>query len=180
MIMANLGNFDVARIMEKVSEFAPFMLLILAFGTFFGVGVFLTDYYTEVLSPRFHSSAFAMALFMAIIHEAVRFGLLVASIRDFSDSKSFNGWLGLVASIALVWHDVTVAGDVAALWANEVTAAATYKTMLVFLILLGLVLEIRLILTVDNTSLGNPLRRKSTRHAGNGVPSFTFNGNGNQ
>lgn len=160
--MTNLEKFDVARIMQKISEAAPFMLLVMAFGTFLAVGIFWADYFKAILTARFTSSAGAMAIFLAIIHEAVRFGLLVASIRDFSDHKSFNGWLGLVASIGLVAHDVTVAGDVANLWANDLATAGTYKMMFIFLIVLGLVLELRLILTVEKASMGKPEGRKET------------------
>jgi hypothetical protein len=144
--MTKVQNFDVTRIMHSVSNYAPFVLMVLAFLSFFAVGVFWVDYYKTLFAPRFGDNSFIMAILIGIIQEAVRFGLLVASMRDFTDDKRFNGWLGLIGSIGLVWHDMSVCKEVAKLW-NEQNSAA-YSGVIMFLILVGLILEARLILTM--------------------------------
>lgn len=152
-----LNKLTVKSIMATISEAAPFLLLFLAVGTFVGVGIFQTDYYRHIFAPRFASNAGVMAVFVAVLHQAIRFGLLVASMRDFSDNRAWNGWLGLIGSLALVVYDVKVAGWLAQVWATGgIAEAATYKSTVVFLILLGLLLEYRLILTVDGTKFGKP------------------------
>jgi hypothetical protein len=159
--MANVTNFQVSNIMGKVSDYAPFILLAMAVGTFLTVGIFRTDYYNHIFAVRFEPwAAMAMAVFASIIEEGVRLALLVSSIRDFSDSRKGNGWLGLVASVALVWYEISTTQHVAELWATgEAAAVSTYKGFLVFMVLLGLVLEMRLILTVPGASLGKPSSR---------------------
>lgn len=188
-----MSNFDFSRqfgkltvdgIMAAISAVAPFLLLFLAIGTFIGVGIFQADYYRHIFTPRFAANAATMAVFVSVLHQAIRFGLLVASMRDFSDNKPWNGWLGLIGSVALVWYDMKVAGWLAQVWASDGMAeAATYKSTVVFLILLGLLLECRLILTVDGASFGKPGNRRAT--VGNGQPAesqtqyhYSTNGNG--
>jgi len=141
--------FDVENFMLKVAAWSPFVLTALAFATFLGVGIFFVDYYQSVLSFRFGGYSLAFGIFLAVIHEAVRFALLVSSLRDFGDKKTANAWLGLVGSIALVWHDISVAGDLSAMYAQSGASAGTFQGLLTFLILLGLLLELRLILTIE-------------------------------
>jgi len=72
---------------------------------------------------------------------------LVASVRDFSDDKRFNGWLGLLGSVGLVLHDLSVSKNIALMWSPD--NPLPYTGLFSFLILIGLLLEFRLILTVD-------------------------------
>jgi hypothetical protein len=166
--MANLQNFDASAIMREISKFAPFALLLCAFGSFVAVGIFFVDYYENLLLVRFTESARYMAVMVAVIHEAVRFGLLIASIRDFTDKKAFNGWLGLMGSIALVYHDISVCKELAFLW--NPTNPKPYSGLLVFMILVGLLLEVRLILTVGNENeKEQPQTKKQPLYSQNGV-----------
>lgn len=143
-------SFDASKIMREISKFAPFALLICALCSFVAMSIFTVDYYEHLLRERFTDNAKLMAILVAVIQEAVRFGLLVTSIRDFSDKKPFNGWLGLIGSIVLVAHDISLAEDIASLWSPE--NPLPYSGMLVFLILLGLLLEVRLILTLSGST----------------------------
>lgn len=144
--MTNVTSFDASRIMREISKVAPFALLTCALLSFIAVGIFSVDYYQELFLKRFTESARFMAIMVAVIQEAVRFGLLIASIRDFADRKPLNGWLGLIGSIALVIHDVSIAKSLALIW--DPLNPVPYSSILVFLILIGLLLEVRLILTV--------------------------------
>ena len=143
--MTNLKDLDTNAIMQRISEFAPFALMVFAMLSFLAVGIFTVDYYEQLLSPRFGNSSKAMAILCAVIQEAVRFGLLIASIRDFSDSKPMNGWLGLAGSIGLVIHDFQMARDIAVIWSAQ--DPSPYIAIMNFLIATGLLLELRLILT---------------------------------
>lgn len=161
--MTNLTKIDVSRIMHKVSEYAPFALLLMAVGTFATVGIFRADYYHHIFAVRFPDwSSWSMAVFAAIIEEGVRLSLLVSSIRDFSDNRKGNGWLGLIGSVALVAYEVKTAQAVAGLWAiNGAADLSIYNGFLVFMILLGFLLELRLILTTKGASMGKPQARQN-------------------
>lgn len=170
--MAKVTNqFDVAGIMATFSRFAPFALIVCALLSFIAVGVFCVDFYEELFSKRFKSHAHNMAIMVAVIQELVRFSLLISSVRDFSDNKKGNGWLGLIASAGLVMHDIYVAYDIAEMWSKS--KPELYSGVFIFLIVIGLILEIRLVLTVDNASLGKP---KASNNQ-NGVPRNQRNGN---
>lgn len=162
-VMANVSQFDANRVMLELSKVAPFALIGCALLSFIGVGIFCVDYYEELLSPRFKDSAKQMAILIAVIQELVRFSLLIASIRDFSDSKAFNGWLGLLASIGLVMHDISIANDIAMMWSKK--TPELYSGIFMFLIIIGLVLEIRLVLTVDKAKLGKPVAVREVENA---------------
>lgn len=154
IVMANVRQFDAQRVMLELSKVAPFALIGCALLSFVAIGIFCVDYYEQLLSSRFEDSAREMAILIAVIQELVRFSLLIASIRDFSDSKAFNGWLGLLASIGLVMHDMSIANDIALMWSKK--SPELYSGIFMFLIIIGLVLEIRLVLTVDKAKLGKP------------------------
>lgn len=144
--MSKVQSFDATAIMGEVAKAAPLLLLICALASFFTVGVFAVDYYQNLFA-KFGSHSRTLAILIASIQELVRFALLVSSIRDFSDEKRFNGWLGLLGSFALVFHDIGIARSIANTW--DAANPLPYSTVFIFLILLGLGLEIRLILTVD-------------------------------
>lgn len=142
---------DAEKIMLQISAAAPFALTLLAFATFLSVGIFFVDYYSAVLAFRFGAGAFYFAIFLALIQELTRFALLVSSVRDFGEKRSLNAWLGFIGSIALVYHDVKTANSIAAMYAAQQGAetSATFSGLLIFLVLVGLLLELRLILTIE-------------------------------
>ena len=147
--MSNVDqSFDPAKIMVEISKAAPLLLLIGALASFVSFGIFAVDYYENLFS-KFGTHSRTIAVVIASITELVRFALLVSSIRDFSDSKRFNGWLGLLGSVALVFHDINVARSIAQMW--DASNPLPYSSTFIFLILLGLGLEIRLILTTSKT-----------------------------
>jgi len=156
-----VNSFDTSRIMLEISKAAPLALLVFAFLSFLAVGIFAVDYYQSLFEPRFGRMAQPMAILIAVIQEAVRFGLLVTSIRDFADKKKFNGWLGLIGSIGLVIHDISLSNSIAQMWDSN--NPLPYSSLFMFLILIGLLLEFRLILTVGNNQ-------------GKSVVSFSQNG----
>lgn len=162
--MANLNEFDANQVMLSLSRFAPFALISCALLSFFAVGFFCVDYYEELFKERFDDAARPLAIMVALIQELVRFALLIASVRDFSDKRAFNGWLGLAGSVALVIHDAGIAKEVATMWSKQ--NPDQYAGIFLFLIFVGALLEIRLILTVNGASLGKP--KKAARYERNG------------
>lgn len=143
-----VNSFDTSRIMLEISKAAPLALLVFAFLSFLAVGVFAIDYYDSLFVSRFGRLSKPMAVLIAVIQEAVRFGLLITSIRDFADKRKFNGWIGLIGSIGLVLHDISLSNSIARMWDAE--NPLPYSSLFMFLILIGLLLEFRLILTVKN------------------------------
>ena len=163
--MSNVDqSFDPAKIMVEISKAAPLLLLIGAIASFTSFGIFAVDYYEQLFS-KFSTHSRTMAIVIASITELVRFALLVSSIRDFSDSKRFNGWFGLIGSVALVFHDINVARSIAQMW--DVANPLPYSSTFIFLILLGLGLEIRLILTTGKTQKSSEnIFRKTQKSSG--------------
>lgn len=155
MSSINSHQIDLTKVMSSISSFAPIALLVCAILSFITIGIFCVDYYEELLKPRFSTSARGIAILIATLQELIRFGLLVASVRDFSDSKPLNGWLGLLGSLGLVWHDMSLCSDVAIAYSE--TNFGAYEMLFYFLILIGFLLEIRLVLTVKGASLGKPI-----------------------
>ena len=144
-----VNSFDTTSIMLEISKAAPLALLVFAFLSFFAIGVFAIDYYQTLFEPRFGRTAKVMAILIAVIQESVRFGLLITSLRDFADKKKFNGWLGLIGSIGLVIHDISLSNSIAKMW--DADNPLPYSSLFMFLILIGLLLEFRLILTVTKS-----------------------------
>lgn len=142
-----MTKLDVSSLIREISKIAPFALIACALLSFIAVGIFSVDYYEHLFLKRFTNSAFAMAVMVASIQEAVRFGLLISSVRDFSEKNAVRGWLGLIASAWLVFHDIAISKELAMVWNPE--NPTPYTGILVFLIVIGLVLELRLILTVS-------------------------------
>jgi hypothetical protein len=170
--MKNLPQLSTNGIMEKISQYAPFSILLFALLSFIAVGVFKVDYYTEKFGTRF-DNAMAMAIVMAVISEGVRAALLITSSRDFINGEKTNGWLGLLASVGIVIYEWNVAGNIATVWSAE--APELYKGIFLFLIIVGLVLELRLVLTL---SVGSSQTATNKRTTANGVliPATNYNG----
>jgi len=139
-------SFDTSRIMFEISKAAPLGLLLFAALSFLAIGIFAVDYYDSLLSPRWGRMAKPMAILLAVVQESVRFSLLITSMRDFSDEKKFNGWLGLLGSVGLVFHDISLSNRIANMWSQS--DPLPYSSIFLFLILIGLLIEIRLVLTV--------------------------------
>lgn len=144
--MKNQKELTTNNVMEQISHYAPFSILFFAFLSFVAVAVFKVDYYTEKFSTRFEN-AMAMAIVMAVISEGVRAALLITSSRDFITGEKTNGWLGLIASVGIVVYEWNVAGNIAKVWSAE--TPELYKGIFLFLIVVGLVLELRLVLTLN-------------------------------
>ena len=151
--------------MRKAADVAPLALLVMAIGCFLIVGIFRTDYYHHAFETRFPDwGAWCLAVFAAVIEEGTRLSLLVASMRDFTDNRKGNGWLGLVGSVALVIWEIHTAAEIASLWAlGKAADQGVYLGFLVFMVLLAFLLEIRLILTMKDGHLGNEKARQNGR-----------------
>jgi hypothetical protein len=134
-------SFDTDIIMSAFSNFAPFLLLISAVGSFIIVGIFTADYYNTMFWARFGSFAFAMAVGVVVLEELTRFSFLVSSVKDFKDKKKAEGFFGLLISLILVAHDITIAIKVGNLWGLG-------ELPLVFAIVIGFAIEIRMVMTM--------------------------------
>lgn len=129
-------------------------LIIFGLLSFLVLGIYAMDYYAQLNSSRFgYAGGMAMGFFLAAIIEGGRFAFLLASVRDFSIGNKRNGWLGLVASIFLVVHDLTVSWKVAHLWSPE--NAMAYFNLLLFLVLFGLFVEIRLVMAFSSSPVAS-------------------------
>lgn len=158
-----MTKLNVSSVITELAKIAPFALIICALLSFLAVGIFSTDYYQHLFEKRFGGSAFAMAVMVASIQEAVRFGLLITSLHDFRSDNLARGWIGLLASIWLVWHDISISYQLANLW--DPTKPKQYSSILIFLIVIGLVLELRLVLSITGKKM---VEKKYQRNNQNG------------
>ena len=144
-----MTSTKVLDLTNQFTVYAPALLLGIAGLTFLGVGIFQANFYSSVFLTRFGEVGSLMfAIFLALVHELTRFALVVSSVRDFSDKKAGSGWLGLLGSLALVAYDIKISSSVALVWVNDSFDANVYSSTIIFLILLGLLLEVRLVLTM--------------------------------
>ncbi len=126
------GNF----IKGLVKASSP-SLIIFGVLSFLVLGIYATDYYAALNTPRFGSfGGLVIGICLSLIIEGGRFAFLLASVRDFSIGNKKNGWLGLIASVFLVIHDLTVSWKIAHLWSAE--NALDYFNLLFFLVAFGL------------------------------------------
>ena len=140
------GNF----LRGLVKGSSPFLIF---FGmlSFIILGVFATDYYADLNARRFgYFGGLVIAVCISLIIEGGRFAFLLASVRDFSIGQKKNGWLGLIASLLLVIHDLTVSWKIAHLWSEK--NQLDYFNLLLFLVLFGLAVEIRLVIAFSSKS----------------------------
>jgi hypothetical protein len=154
-------SFTVQSAMQMVAKYSLGTLLILATASFFSLTIFKTDYYLQLFDSRWgtkaHWLAWLMAIGVSVITEAIRLGLLVASARDFSLRNFIGGWLGLVGSIALTFYDWQIADTVARIWqVDSVSVSNIFR----FLVVVGLLIELRLILMLFAGLEGKPGKAK--------------------
>jgi len=128
---------------------SPFLILI-GLLSFILLGVFVADYYTVLYSRRFGDFwGLVAGICFSVAMEGGRFGSLMVSVRDFSTNKTKEGWLGILASIVLVGHDVMVADKIAELWSGKYQG--DYYSSFLFLVLFGLYVELRLVMTLHKS-----------------------------
>lgn len=85
-----------------------------------------------------------MAVFVASIAEAIRFGLLISSSKDIADKNTIGWVLGILASIGMLFYEVFyMAYHVGEYWSQETT---TFTNLFIFLAVMGFILELRLCL----------------------------------
>jgi hypothetical protein len=141
------GLFTVQSAMQFGARYSLGFMLIIGTATFLSLTIFKTDYYLDLFDSRWGSTAHWLAWVMAVgvssITEALRLGLLVASARDFSLKNVIGGWLGLIGSVALTFYDWQISDTVAQIWeARHLSITNMFR----FLVLAGLLIELRLIL----------------------------------
>jgi hypothetical protein len=140
------------KAMNSLAKHADLFLLLFALLSFVLLIIFKTDYYLHIFSPRFGTKlGIAVAVASAILVEGVRFSLLVASASDAINKNSKGLWLGIVASILITIYDLTICIEIGNVWGSYV-----HSHILQVFVVLGLLLEIRLVLMVVNKdSMGN-------------------------
>lgn len=143
--MTKVNEFET-----KISTVSLYALLACAIITFLIFAIFSIDFYQVAYARRFGSWGIVVAVCVGAVHELVRCALLLTSVRDFMRGKIVIGSLGLVASILLVVYDIHFAFRIADLWtASDFAFHATdYYGSFIYDVCIGLVLELRLILTV--------------------------------
>ncbi len=147
--MTNLENLTVNDVLQSIADAAPALIVATSLGTFGIIGYFQADYYTTIFSDDFANSKW-IGISIAVFTELVRFVLLISSVKDFSNNKRFQGILGLVASVGLVFHDIQTNKAIATVL--EGIHSHYFSSILNFLVVLGLILEIRLILAISSSN----------------------------
>jgi len=131
--------------MYKISSQASLILLILAICTFIALTIFKFDYWHNSFLIKFNDmEAKIMAVFVASIAEAIRFGLLISSSKDIADKNTIGWVLGILASIGMLFYEVFyMAYHVGEYWSRQTT---TFTNLFIFLAIMGFILELRLCL----------------------------------
>ncbi|MCB0643723.1 MAG: hypothetical protein KDC44_18880 [Phaeodactylibacter sp.] len=146
--MEKTDNVTARQIIVWLSEAAPVLIVLLATASFVLIGSFKADFYAHQYEPRFGERALFAGVATAALFGLVRLVPLITSFRDFSNSRQASGWLGLLGSFAMVWYEISEASAVAQVW--NPSEPVFYSRMITFVVLLGVGLEIRAILTVGS------------------------------
>lgn len=150
-----MNDLRLERQLNWLEENGPMVLLVFAVMAFCAVWVFKYDFYHSLLNSRFNGWYLAaLGVLIATITQGARFALLVATVSDFGTGNKRGGWLGLIGSIAFVAYEIYEAQYIAAMYGN----AAHVKVLIVFIVLVSLGLEFRIVLSLlDNVKTAKAL-----------------------
>lgn len=150
------------KTMNLLSVHADLFLLFFAVLSFVLLIIFKTDYYLHIFNPRLGQKiGLGVAISTALLVEGVRFSLLVASAADAINKNKKGLWLGIIASILITTYDMFICNEVGLVWGS-----AVHAHILQTFVILGLLLEFRLVLMVVNSGqdLGNGQNQNSTQN----------------
>jgi len=165
-------NNTTKNLMFEISKASPIFLLLVAALSFVCIMIFKVDYYAHIYNVRFSYWVAAVVGFViALIAEGGRFALMVASVEDVRQGKGFRAFLGFIASLGLIGYDIYISFNLGAIWdsSNDV-----YTNVIIFLVVIGGVLELRLCLLMSKSTKNTPEEKKKdqvlTGSAKNALP----------
>jgi hypothetical protein len=162
-----MNDLRLEKQLNWLEENGPMILLVFAVMAFCAVWVFKYDFYHSLLGRFEGWHLIALAGLIATITQGARFALLVATVSDFGTGNKRGGWLGLIGSIGFVAYEIYEAQYIAAMYSN----AAHVKVLIVFVVLVSLGLEFRIVLSLlDNVKTAKALwKSKRSQYQGNQV-----------
>lgn len=164
MINLNLKNVDVKGVVRDLTSLTPLAFLIIGFASFLLFGLFEGVYYYSithtVIKQAWLSTIFCVA-FPSIL-ELGQFAFMMATVWNFTnrtpaqntgkwlnvDTGLFFSLIGLVATGLIIWFKLRELNNMVEFW-HSGQYAPYIKSALQFLIVLGIVFEIRIIMILS-------------------------------
>lgn len=141
----NLKMETTKKTMNALAIQADLFLLIFAVLSFVLLIIFKSDYYSHIFNSRFGLKVgLGVGIATAFLTEGVRFSLLVASAADAINGNKKGLILGIIASILITIYDLFICVEVGLVWGSVV-----HSHILQTFVILGLLLEVRLVLMVN-------------------------------
>jgi hypothetical protein len=142
-VVQELSKEDrVGQLVSDFTDIAPMGLLVTAAMSFILVGFLMSFFYMDIFVTRFPNQNWILGIAAAIVQEGTRFFLLATTVRDFSRIRRVEGVIGVVGSLLLVLHDCRIALSLEQIWGKG------FFEMTLFFVLIGLLIELRLVLTI--------------------------------
>lgn len=148
-----------------MQQAAPITISIVMFLTFLLIFIITYYYYYEFAFSsllKADAVAISVSLLTAAALQLGRLAFGVASAAEFSEKDYLGGALGLMLSIALAWYGLVEIIHLAEFYESSLAGSnIALKELLSCIVVLGLALELRLILTVTNFKFNH---KKSSNH----------------
>jgi hypothetical protein len=140
-----MENTTKSLISQLCSQSTMFLMICAGLSFAFLI-VFETEFYYVYFSNRFAPPlAWAVGGFMAFMVGCFRFAFLLSSAYDAQNGKWMAFLLGGIVSIALVFYELTVCEEIGAHWSVD---NDFYTMKFKFLVIIGLIAEIRLCMLI--------------------------------
>lgn len=144
-----MNSNQTRELLMKFTHIVPFLIGLMALISFVSYGIFGAHFYNEYFATKLPEMSLGMAILFVVVKEGSRLILLISSATDFLHKNYWGGALGVLASIGLVIFEWREAIHVAQFWSPD--SPTLFVNSFRFLIVMGLILEFRVILMLSNS-----------------------------
>lgn len=156
-------------VVQALSVAAPWANLVVPIGLVFALGYFHFNHVVTVMQEaNFYAAAYVIGACVWLLLASARVALIFATISDFSNGDNWEGSLGMLGSIIIFAFDVWFLGQICH---KEFASEAQLMTILLrFLSALALIMEIRLVLLLWESSARRKNKNQPANNSNNPNP----------
>lgn len=163
MISLNLKNIDAKAVVKGLVSTTPILFLVVGFASFILFGLFEGTYYyaiTDTVIKQWWLSTIFCVAFPTIL-ELTQFGFMMATVWNYTNRKPIqnNKWInfdrgliysivGLCGTVLVIWFKLNELSNMVEFW-RAGNFSSHIQFGLQFLIIIGIVLEIRIIMIMN-------------------------------
>lgn len=137
------------KFLKAIIKSSPLWLLLALVLSFAIMLVLQVAYYEEIVlvDKVVKPLNVILAIAFAVMSQVLRFALVLASLHDFSNNKGIAGIFGMLASIGATIFATHEVLQMVEIWGGTMTKSS-FESMLLFVVWVGLGLEIRVVMNV--------------------------------